>query len=103
MEFNHIAQALSYARETGDTKALSAYANRRTSEAAKRIMSAIDDQPLRGDDILFLLAYGSALIDVHKATLSDEDKALVEAIKYGIRMVVVKASLPAELGDDEED
>lgn len=104
MEFDHIIQAISYARETGDTQALTDYADHRVGEVSKRLLSLIGKLPMRGDDPYFLLAYCSALVDVHRASMSEEERMLVDSIKNGIKIMVVKTAIPVERrGDDTEE
>ena len=55
MRFHHIAQAIAYAKKTGDTEALREYTKQRTNEAAKRLMPVLA-RPMSGDGIYFLIA-----------------------------------------------
>ena len=101
MEFSHISQAISYARATGDTQALTDYSKKRVSAVAKKLMPAIVNQTIHDDDIYFLLAYGSALLDVHLASMSEEERALIGAIKNGIQITVVRTEIPMPHGDGD--
>ena len=104
MKFNHIAQVIAYVKETGDTSALSEYTRRKTNEAAKRLMPVFT-RPLSGDGIYFLIAYAEAFLDVTKASMSKAELDLIESIKKGIQITVVKTAIPLvnrENDDDEE-
>ena len=100
MQFQHIAQAIAYAKETGDMAALYEYTNTRTHDAAKRLMPALSN-PMTGDDKYFLAAFGQALLDVSKASMSQQERDLIENIYSSIQITVVKASIPnIETGEE---
>jgi len=104
MKFNHIAQVIAYVKETGDPAALSEYTRKKTNEAAKRLMPVFT-RPMSGDGIYFLIAYAEAFLDVTKASMSKAELDLIESIKKGIQITVVKTAIPLihrENDDDEE-
>ena len=104
MRFHHIAQAIAYAKKTGDTEALREYTKQRTNEAAKRLMPVLA-RPMSGDGIYFLIAYVQAFMDVTTASMSQPERDLIDSIKSGIEITVVKASIPIGPfgnGEDEE-
>ena len=101
MEFNHIAEAIAYAKETGDTAALLKYSKKKSDEASKRLLPMLA-QSMSGDDIYFLVAYAQALLDVTKASMSQPERDLIDSIESGIQITVIKASIPIYNGENEE-
>ena len=93
MEFQHIVQAIDYAQKTGDIEPLEKYQSKRLKEAAEQIMQVMG-QPLKGDDVYFMLAYAEALAEVTKASMEPHEQALVEAIRQNIHISIVKAAIP---------
>lgn len=93
MEFQHIVQAIDYAQKTGDLEPLDKYTQKRIKAAAERIMPIVG-QPLKGDDMYFMLAYAEAMTAVTKASLDPHEQELVEAIRQNIHISVVKAAIP---------
>ena len=102
MKFNHIAQVIAYVKATGDTTALSEYTKRKTNEAAKRLMPVFT-RPMSGDGIYFLIAYAEAFLDVTKASMSKAELELIESIKKGIQITVVKTAIPLINRENEDD
>ena len=100
MQFRHISEAIAYARETGDIAALYEYMNRRTLDAAKRVMPVLSS-PLAGDDKYFLAAFAQALLDVSKASMSQQERDLIDSIYSLVQITVVKTAMP-DVGTDEE-
>lgn len=104
MQFHHIAQVIAYVKKTGDKTALDEYTRRKTSEAAKKVMSVFA-RPMSGDGIYFLVAYAQAFLDVTKASMSQAELDLIENIKKSIQITVVKTAIPTihrENDDNEE-
>ena len=99
MEFNHIAEAIAYAKITGDTDAVHEYSKKKGKEAAKKLMPVLA-QPMSGDDIYFLTAYAQAFLDVTKASLSQPERDLIDTIESGIEITVVKAAIPISFGEE---
>lgn len=93
MEFQNIIQAIDYAQKTGDVETLEKYQQKRLTETAKRIMQVLG-QPIKGDDMYFLLAYAEALAAVTKASMEPHEQELVEAIRQNIHISIVKAAIP---------
>ncbi|MCR5089412.1 MAG: hypothetical protein K6C08_07880 [Oscillospiraceae bacterium] len=101
MEFRHIAEALAYAKETGDTEALKEYTRRRTNDAAKKLMPVFG-QNMPGDDIYFLLAYSQALLKVTQASMLQKERDLIRGIESGIQITLVKTTIPQKNSGEAE-
>ncbi len=101
MKFNHIAQVIAYVKATGDTTALSEYTRRKTNDAAKRLMPVFTRR-ISGDGIYFLIAYAQAFLDVTKASMSQAELDLIESIKKGVQITVVKTAIPLINTENED-
>ena len=101
MKFNHIAQAIAYARITGDTAPLNDYMRRKGDKAMKRLLPVLS-QPMASDDIYFLIAYAQAFLDVSKASLSQPERDLIENIESKVQITVVKTAFPFFNGENDE-
>ncbi len=101
MRFRHIAEAIAYAKKTGDTEALHEYTRRRTNQAIKRLMPILA-RPMSGDGIYFLVACAQAFLDVTKASMSQQERDLIDGIESGIEITVIKTAIPIGSGEEEE-
>lgn len=93
MVFHHIVEAIQYAQKTGNVEPLQEYLHARLRDTNNRIMPVVA-QPVRGDDIYFLLAFAETLSAAHRASMTPDERALVDAIKKDIQFSVVKIMLP---------
>ena len=101
MRFRHIAEAIAYAKKTGDTEALHEYTRWRTNQAIKRLMPILA-RPMSGDGIYFLVACAQAFLDVTKASMSQQERDLIDGIESGIEITVIKTAIPIGSGEEEE-
>lgn len=100
MEFHHILEAIAYAQETGDHDNLDQYVHKRLEGASQRIMPILSN-PMRGDEPYFTMAYAEALLAVHKASLSTQERRLVDDIAKSVTLMVIKAIVPVQ-GEDSD-
>jgi len=93
MEFRHILEAIAYAQETGDRAELENYVHKQLEGASQHIMPILSNT-MRGDEPYFTMAYAEALLAVHKASLSDQERRLVDDIAKSVTLMVIKAIVP---------
>lgn len=96
MKFNHLFQAIQYAKETGDIEALNQYQAEKVGKASKAVLPVLDKNT-SGDDVLFLMALMSALVDVNLAAMTPPERAAVNEIKSQLHLTVVKAVIPGNM------
>ena len=89
MEFNHVFEAIDYAKRTGDVDSCNQYINKRLNEAGMKIRGAMEG-PVAGDSVYFLMAYMQAMVDATKAAMTPQDCMTIDNLAKQISITVIK-------------
>lgn len=99
-QFDNIVQAFAYTNETGDNSALEQYVQQKNTAMANRFMPLVAS--MRGDDILFLLAFIGSFSQLRLDVMTPEERQVVEMIRNTIQLTYVRVNLPFAPNENKE-